>query len=195
MQATLLPLFLLLTLAAASLPPPRDNYQASTYTHDIPQIYHVEHIDSDVVDDDDDDDDDDSDGARGFLTPTRTVRSDFKLPVLRGGAILSEKQLRMMLCSALVTLAFEASMGHGLEFVKIYKMTNMAMSYGEIVKKITAEKGIIGIWDGFVPWGVLQSIGKGGAFGMAHALILPVLMTMAAEGKMPEQFAKVSFCY
>jgi hypothetical protein len=35
--------------------------------------------------------------------------------VPRGGALLSERQLQLMACSALVTLVFELLLGHSLE--------------------------------------------------------------------------------
>jgi hypothetical protein len=95
-----------------------------------------------------------------------------------------------LLVSALVTLVFEGCCGHICEFLKILKMTT-GLPYGTLIASITNEKGIAGFWDGFVPWGVFQSIGKGGAFGIAHALILPLMLKLYADGKVSEQLAKV----
>jgi hypothetical protein len=192
----------------------------STFHADSPSVFHFEVDQSRNDDDDDDDADDGARGFLSPSRPaSRTVGSIKPAPFLktnlnsravtskavssrpvavenalnlRGGAVLSEKQVRMMWCAAVVTLAFEFICGHGLEFVKIYKMTNVDKSYGQIVRKITSEKGIVGIWDGFVPWGVLQSLGKGGAFGVAHAIVLPVMLGLYNEGKLPyKQLAEV----
>lgn len=43
--------------------------------------------------------------------------------------------------------------------------------------------------DGFVPWGVIQSVLKGGVFGLAHATAIKLLMPLADEGKIPLQLA------
>ena len=46
--------------------------------------------------------------------------------------------------------------GHALEFLKIDKqVTNLP--YREIIRKMTAQKGLAGTLDGFFPWGCLQS--------------------------------------
>ena len=56
-------------------------------------------------------------------------------------------------------------------------------------KLITSEKGISGIWDGFVPWGVVQAVFKGGVFGLAHAIALSLLLPIADQGRLPHQLA------
>ena len=58
-------------------------------------------------------------------------------------------------------------------------------SYRDVMKSITGEKGFVGVWDGFVPWGVVQSILKGGVFGLAHAAATGFLKPLAEDGKMP----------
>ncbi len=99
---------------------------------------------------------------------------------LRGGASSSvgtNEFARKLIVSALVTLLYEGALGHLLEFVKIVMQTApVGTTYGEVLSRITSEKGIAGIWDGFIPWGVIQAIGKGGVFGLAHAVASSYLL-------------------
>lgn len=99
---------------------------------------------------------------------------------LRGGAsssVSTNEFARKLLVSALVTLLYEGALGHLLEFVKIVMQTApVGTTYGEVLSRITSEKGIAGIWDGFIPWGVIQAIGKGGVFGLAHAIASSYLL-------------------
>merc|ERR1719242_2820188 len=53
--------------------------------------------------------------------------------------------------------------------LKIFKQTSND-SYWNITKKMTAHKGLIGILDGFMPWGCMQSLVKGSSFGFGQAL-------------------------
>jgi hypothetical protein len=55
------------------------------------------------------------------------------------------------------------------------------------MKQITDEKGIAGAWDGFIPWGVVQAIFKGGVFGLAHAIAKTYLAPLIEKGILPEQ--------
>jgi hypothetical protein len=74
-----------------------------------------------------------------------------------------------------VTVAFEAFMGgHPLEFMKIAKQTS-TKTYPEILRSITAERGMLGLLDGFVPWGLLQCIAKGAVFSWGQAQAMSVL--------------------
>ncbi len=73
-----------------------------------------------------------------------------------------------------VTVFFEAfAGGHFLEFLKIAKQTSTD-SYATIARRITAEKGLMGTLDGFMPWGLLQCLVKGAvfSFGQAQAMAL-----------------------
>ncbi len=89
-----------------------------------------------------------------------------------GGSTTSSKttkssDIQMMIATALVTLLYEAMMGHILEFLKIAMQTAKeqepgSTTYSSIIHNITSEKGIGGLWDGFIPWGVIQSVFKGG---------------------------------
>jgi hypothetical protein len=94
--------------------------------------------------------------------------------------------LKRLFVSALVTLIFEACIGHILEFCKVLMQTSTTkISYAQVLQEITAEKGIGGLWDGFVPWGVVQAIFKGAVFGLAHTSAIRVLVPLADEGKLP----------
>lgn len=113
---------------------------------------------------------------------------------IRGGGVaadLGAEFAKKLLVTALVTLVFEGCIGHILEFVKIVMQTSPdGTSYTEVIKKITSQKGIGGLWDGFVPWGVTQSIFKGAVFGLAHAVASSALVPLAEQGTIPMQLAK-----
>jgi hypothetical protein len=95
---------------------------------------------------------------------------------LRGGAagggasgLLRSQAARNLLVTALVTLLFEGSIGHILEFLKIVKQTALTdVSYLQVLRDITRSKGLAGLWDGFLPWGVVQAVFKGAVFGLAY---------------------------
>eukprot|EP00567_Pseudictyota_dubia_P015337 CAMPEP_0197441824 /NCGR_PEP_ID=MMETSP1175-20131217/7983_1 /TAXON_ID=1003142 /ORGANISM="Triceratium dubium, Strain CCMP147" /LENGTH=321 /DNA_ID=CAMNT_0042972159 /DNA_START=61 /DNA_END=1026 /DNA_ORIENTATION=+ len=67
------------------------------------------------------------------------------------------------------TWVYELSMGHYFEFVKIAKQTKPEMSYAALTREMTAQKGLIGVLDGFFPWGTVQALSKGAVFAFAHA--------------------------
>jgi hypothetical protein len=126
------------------------------------------------------------------LTPSASGAAISQALGLRGGAAndLGTEVVKRLAVAALVTLVFEGMIGHILEFLKIVMQTSeIALSYGEVLKGITAEKGISGLWDGFCPWGVVQSVFKGAVFGLAHATAMGMLVPLADEGKMPMQLA------
>ena len=111
---------------------------------------------------------------------------------VRGGAStdLGSDFTKKLLVAAIVTLGYEAIIGHMLEFVKIVMQTAPdGTSYFDVFKLITSEKGISGIWDGFVPWGVVQAVFKGGVFGLAHAIALSILLPLADKRRLPHQLA------
>lgn len=76
-----------------------------------------------------------------------------------------------LLSGTICTVLFEMCIGHVLEVFKINKQTNNHMSYSEIYTKLTARKGLIGIWDGFIPWGLLMASCKGAAFSYGQAWV------------------------
>ena len=51
-----------------------------------------------------------------------------------------------------VTLLLEVCGGHPLEMLKIRKQTAFQFSYVQLAKQMTANKGIVGLLDGFLPW-------------------------------------------
>jgi len=99
--------------------------------------------------------------------------------------------MKRLIVAALVTLLFEACLGHLLEFLKISIQTSPpGTTYWNIFKDITSEKGIAGIWDGFVPWGIIQSVGKGGVFGLANSVALSLLLPLCNDGILNPKLAK-----
>jgi hypothetical protein len=100
---------------------------------------------------------------------------------------------RNLIVSAIVTLVFEALIGHILEFLKIVMQTssssNPNISYLQVIQTITAEKGILGLWDGFCPWGIVQAVCKGAVFGLAHAAALQTLRPLAEQRYIPMALA------
>ena len=86
-------------------------------------------------------------------------------------------QLKLMI-GAICTIVFEACCGHILEIFKIKRQTtNKSMS--EIYHILTDKKGLIGIWDGFVPWGLLMSLSKGSSFSYGHQMAYNMLGSTA----------------
>lgn len=106
-------------------------------------------------------------------------------------SLLTNKEFgRKLMVSALVTIMYETVLGHLLEFLKIVMQTAPeGTTYKDVLSNITAEKGLAGIWDGFVPWGVVQSIFKGGVFGLAHAVAASMLLPLSNDGTLPKQLA------
>ena len=109
---------------------------------------------------------------------------------VRGGAQVSDEFAKRLITAAMVTLMYEGCIGHIFEFLKIAMQTaEPGTTYMDIITRITSNKGIGGLWDGFVPWGVIQSIFKGGVFGLAHAVAKAQLAPMAENDIMPELMA------
>lgn len=103
----------------------------------------------------------------------------------------SENPQVKLVIGAGVTLAFEFAVGHFFEFIKIMKQTNPHRSYAQLTKDIIHSKGILGIWDGFVPWGAIQSIAKGSVFSWGHAMTKKTLIPYADEGRISIQAIEV----
>lgn len=93
-------------------------------------------------------------------------------------ALLSSDISKKLVTTALVTLLFEGVIGHILEFLKIVMQTSET-TYWNVLRTITAEKGVFGLWDGFCPWGIFQAVCKGAVFGLAHAAAARVLVPLA----------------
>jgi hypothetical protein len=129
--------------------------------------------------------------SRPAMATTRTGRS--AALTLRGGAAaeMGAEFAQKLLVTALITLVYEGLIGHVLEFTKIVMQTSPdGTTYAQVLKKITSQKGIGGLWDGFVPWGVVQSIFKGSVFGLAHAIASGALIPLAEKGTIPMQLAQ-----
>ena len=93
-----------------------------------------------------------------------------------------ESTLKKFLVSGGVAWVYEFGLGHFLEFIKIQKQTNPSKSYFELARGIVGEKGIVGVWDGFFPWGTVQAIAKGAVFGGAHTLALGYVRPFVDSG-------------
>jgi hypothetical protein len=83
----------------------------------------------------------------------RSTRANGKYdPLLlnvRGGAQVADEATKRLIVAALVTLLYEGSLGHILEFLKIAMQTAApGTTYATIIKNITSKKGIGGLWDG-----------------------------------------------
>lgn len=133
--------------------------------------------------------------------PSRSIQRHAVLCSLRGGdaaagaaaatSAASSQLVKNLINSAIVTLVFEACMGHIMEFLKIAMQTSpKGTTYAKVYKDITSEKGIAGLWDGFMPWGVIQAVLKGGVFGLAYAVANSSLMPLADQGIIPKKLAQ-----
>ena len=130
-----------------------------------------------------------------ILSPSATTisNSNNKALFIRGGAGVSDlgtEFAKKLIVTALVTLVYEGMIGHMLEFIKICMQTaDDGTSYATVLQSITAEKGLLGLWDGFIPWGVIQAIFKGSVFGLAHAVASSLLVPLADQGRIPMPLA------
>lgn len=64
--------------------------------------------------------------------------------------------------------------GHQFEFLKINKQTTND-PYLTILRRITSTKGVIGLLDGFFPWGLMQAVCKGSVFAWGQAASMTLL--------------------
>lgn len=114
---------------------------------------------------------------------------------VRGGATaaapVADEFAKRLFAAATVTVLYEGVMGHCLEFLKIAMQTAPVGSatYMTILRTITSQKGIFGLWDGFLPWGFVQAVCKGGIFGLAHAMAKTYLKPLVDQNILPEQAA------
>ena len=71
--------------------------------------------------------------------------------------------LTTLILGAFCTIVYEFCIGHILETFKIQQQTSDTTDLFVIYKKLTSnpQKGIFGIWDGFLPWGLLMASFKG----------------------------------
>jgi hypothetical protein len=106
-------------------------------------------------------------------------------------AAMDNEFTRRLVVAALVTLLYEAIIGHLLEFMKIVMQTSpRGTSYVQVFRKITGgTKGLAGIYDGFLPWGVVQAMFKGGVFGFAHSIAYSYLNPLIENGILSKPLA------
>jgi hypothetical protein len=90
-----------------------------------------------------------------------------------------------------ITLGFEFGIGQYLEFIKIMKQTKPGHSYLYLTREITQAKGVIGIWDGFFPWGAIQAVAKGAVFSWGHALAKQTLQPLVEKDSIGKGTAEV----
>ncbi|DBA00876.1 TPA: hypothetical protein N0F65_008519 [Lagenidium giganteum] len=103
----------------------------------------------------------------------------------------TEKPGVKLVIGAGVTLGYEFAMGHYLEFIKIMKQTHPTESYAALTRQIVSKKGIVGIWDGFVPWGAVQGVAKGSVFAWGHAFTRQSLQPFVERGSISKGTAEV----
>ena len=77
--------------------------------------------------------------------------------------IIEISLLTNLIIGAICTIIYEFFIGHIFETFKIQQQTSNTTNLYIIFKKLTSnpEKGLFGIWDGFLPWGLLMSTFKG----------------------------------
>lgn len=90
-----------------------------------------------------------------------------------------------------VCLGYEMALGHFLEFIKIMKQTRPGYSYGALTREIVQSKGMIGVLDGFFPWGAVQAVAKGSVFAWAHALSRSLMEPQVERKKFSKNTAEV----
>ncbi|KAF0686492.1 Aste57867_21679 [Aphanomyces stellatus] len=90
-----------------------------------------------------------------------------------------------------VGLTYEFALGHFLEFIKIMKQTQPQKTYLELARDITRSKGIVGIWDGFFPWGTVQALAKGSVFSWGQAFSRQQLGPFVKQGYLSDRTAEV----
>lgn len=60
-----------------------------------------------------------------------------------------------------------------------------------LTREITSQKGLIGVLDGFFPWGTVQAVAKGAVFSWAHALSRSTIHPLVESGRLNERVAEV----
>ncbi|KAG7398952.1 hypothetical protein PHYBOEH_010057 [Phytophthora boehmeriae] len=102
-----------------------------------------------------------------------------------------EKAGVKLVVGAGVCLAYELALGHYLEFIKIMKQTKPQFSYLHLTKEIMHSKGLVGIWDGFFPWGAIQGVAKGSVFAWGHSIARTALQPMVSNNKISKGTSEV----
>ncbi len=71
------------------------------------------------------------------------------------GVGANESPVVKFLISGTVAWTFELIIGHYLEFLKISKQTS-ELSYAQLTRNMVKTKGLVGVLDGYFPWGSIQ---------------------------------------
>mmetsp|Transcript_5134 Transcript_5134/g.7099 ORF Transcript_5134/g.7099 Transcript_5134/m.7099 type:complete len:321 (-) Transcript_5134:274-1236(-) len=114
-----------------------------------------------------------------------------KIVATSGHGSGKENPAAKFLISGGAALVFEAGMGHYIEFLKVLKQTNPTQSYAQLTQGITKSKGLVGIWDGFVPWGAIQAVAKGSVFGLGHVLAINFFQPYVERGSLSKDVADI----
>jgi hypothetical protein len=64
---------------------------------------------------------------------------------------------------------------HPPNFFFYFFLLSLICSYFQIIRRVTATKGLAGTLDGFFPWGFLQAVAKGSVFSWGQALSAKML--------------------
>ncbi len=94
----------------------------------------------------------------------------------------AESPVVKFVISGVTAWVYELVIGHYLEFVKIAKQTNAHKTYAQLTSEMIKSKGLIGVLDGYFPWGTLQALSKGAVFGFAHAASASALQPYVRDG-------------
>ena len=90
-----------------------------------------------------------------------------------------------------MAFTYELFLGHYLEFVKIAKQTQPDKSYAQLTRNMVAQKGVLGVLDGYFPWGSMQAIAKGAVFGAAHAAARKSMQPLIDKKTLPAPVVEV----
>ena len=136
--------------------------------------------------DDDDDNEEEKKGTFSLLwSQLWSWLPSFSVGWFFPNSILTSELTKQLLVTALVSLLYEACLGHILEHLKIVLQTTSGdddyanLTYRRAIRNIVRQKGIQGLWDGFWPWGMLQALTKGAVFGVAYQAASSVLVPHA----------------
>eukprot|EP01029_Cantina_marsupialis_P018857 TRINITY_DN4365_c1_g1_i1.p1 TRINITY_DN4365_c1_g1~~TRINITY_DN4365_c1_g1_i1.p1 ORF type:complete len:311 (-),score=81.00 TRINITY_DN4365_c1_g1_i1:523-1455(-) len=97
-----------------------------------------------------------------------------------------ESPLAKFVISGALSFWFELGFGYPAEFMKIAKQTT-TVSYPNILKRAVSQKGIVGLLDGFFPWGSIYAVLKGAMFGVGHSISKNCL-----DGRIHDSFAEIA---
>ncbi|ETO32298.1 hypothetical protein RFI_04821 [Reticulomyxa filosa] len=82
-------------------------------------------------------------------------------------------QLLPAIVSGLFSLAYDIVCGHPLYVLKTHdQMSDEFLGLRDLVDKLMKEKGLIGFWNGYLPWGILISLTTGISFQIGKQLVL-----------------------